>query len=104
MAIQTTPVGITNTTLLTASGKTAMTFLSLCNHSTSTVKVSLHIVPAVSSPTNDNIFFKELEIVAGDTFVAYQGSEKIILGDSDYVSAVCNTAASVTAVVSYLNI
>jgi 2-phospho-L-lactate transferase/gluconeogenesis factor (CofD/UPF0052 family) len=104
MAIQATPVGTTNTTLLTASGNTAMTFLSFCNHSSSTVKVSIHIVPSIASPNDNNILIKELEIVAGDTYVAYQGSEKIILGDADYVSAVCDTATSVTALVSYLNI
>lgn len=104
MAIQATPVGTSNTTLLTASGNTAMTFLSFCNHTNDTVKVTVHIVPSIASPNNNNIFIQELEIVAGDTYVAYQGSEKIILGDSDYVSAVCDTATAVTALVSYLNI
>jgi hypothetical protein len=104
MAIQTSPVNTANTTLYTSVGKSAVTMLSFCNYSGSTVTLQIHIVPDGDGATNDNIFIADLEIVAGDTFIAYQGNEKFVLGDGDSIQAFCSTASSLSAITSYVTI
>ena len=102
MAIQTTSINVTNTTTYVSSGETALTMMSLCNHSGITQTVTLNIVPNGDLPATTNIFIKDIEIVAGDTFVVYQGSEKFILDDNDFVNATCSNANAVTVITSYM--
>lgn len=102
MAIQTTNLNVTNTTTYVSSGETAVTLMTLCNHSAITQYVTVNIVPAGDLPSTNNIFIKDIEIVAGDTFVLYQGSEKIILDNNDFINATCGNAAAVTVITSYM--
>lgn len=104
MALSTSTIGTTNTILYVSSGDNAVTFMSLCNYSPNTVRVSVHFVPDGDTPTNGNLFIKDLEVVSGDTFVLYEGGEKIMLGDNDYIVAVASAASSVTALVSTIEV
>ena len=104
MAISTLTVGTTNTVLFTSSGDDAVTFMSLCNYSPGTVTVSVHLVPSGGTAGNDNLFIKDIEIVSGDTYVLYEGGEKIMLGDGDYIVAVADAVTSVTAMVSTIDV
>lgn len=104
MSIQTTSVNTVNTTVYTSSGRTGLTILSLCNHSANTVTVSLYVVPSGDTANTGNIMIKNLEIVAGDTFIIYQGGEKLVLDDSDYIVAIASDPAAVTAIASYMQL
>ncbi len=100
MAIQTTNVNNTDTTLYTSTGTNGISFLLLCNHSVITQTVSIHIVPNGSTPTTANILIKSISIVAGETFIMYQGNEKIIIDNGDFISAIAGNSSAVTAIVS----
>lgn len=104
MAIENTAVGASDTTIYTSTGDSAVSFVSICNYSTSTVTVSVHIVPSGGTVSDGSIHIKDLEIVAKDTYIVYQGGEKIILGDGDFISVVCSDPAAVTSIVSYIGI
>lgn len=104
MAINTQNIGATITTVYTSSGDSALTFLSLCNHSGSALTCNIHIVPDGDSPTVDNLLIQDLEIIAGDTFILYHGGEKLILGNNDTVQVDATASNAVSAVVSYVGL
>lgn len=89
----------------------AITWLSLCNYGASDVAVNVYIVPSGGTPGNTNIVLTQLVLTSssanainnGDTYQIYSGSEKILLGVGDSISAVAN-ANTVTAVTSYTTI
>lgn len=103
MAIATTYLNTTTTTVYTSSDRTVATFISLCNNSASTVTVSVYLVPYGDSPSDENIILDELEILAHDTYIVYQGGERIVFADGDYIEAIINSGSDedVNAVVSY---
>ncbi len=101
MSINTQAVGNSNTTVYTSSNSSAITDLTLCNYSASTVTISLHVVPSGGTVANGNIMLKDLSIVAGDTYVLYGGAEKILLDNNDFINVICSATTSVTAITSY---
>lgn len=101
MSITTTAVLATPTTVYTSSGESVVTFLSLCNYDTVTRAVDIHVVPSGGSADDSNIFISALDVVADDTYIAYQGSEKLILGDGDFIAVTAAAATAVTAILSY---
>jgi hypothetical protein len=103
MAIQTTDVLASQTTVYTSSNDTALTFLSICNVGVANITCNVHIVPNGDVPSDSNLFIKDLEIIIGDTYVVYQGGEKILMSNGDYVSIIAS-AATVTSIVSYTDI
>ena len=102
MSIQTITIDATDTTTYFSTGQSAVTIMSLCNFSAINQVASIHIVPQGGTPDDTNIFVKDIHIVAGDTFILYQGGEKIILDDGDYISAIATNAAAVTAITSFM--
>ena len=103
MAITTAPIPTTSATITyTSVGDSAVTFMSLCNHSASPVIVDIHIVPNTLSATTDNIMISALEIVADDTYILYQGGEKLILENGDKIVVVATVGAVVSTVTSYV--
>ena len=104
MAIVTTQIQSSGTTIYTSVGDTALTLISLCNHDIAQHLITINIVPNGSIPGLDNVFISDISIVPADTFIVYQGGEKIILGDGDFVSVRGDSNSVVTAIVSYLAI
>jgi len=103
MSIQTANVGITDTTTFTSvGGQSAVTLMSLCNYGAVSQTVSVYIVTATNSASDANIFVKEIEIAPADTFIIYQGGEKIILDEDDSIVAIASAANAVTAITSYM--
>ena len=105
MAITTTNVNNTDTTVYTSTGTNGISFLSLCNHSALAQVVSIFIVPSPDgilpgTVSTANILIKDIDIVAGETFSMYQGNEKIILDPADFISVIAGTTGTVTAIVS----
>jgi hypothetical protein len=101
MSISTTAVGNANTTVYTSSNSSAITDLTLCNHSASSVTISLHAVPSGGAVGTGNIMLDTLTIVAHDTYVLYGGSEKLLLDNGDFINVICSATSSVTAITSF---
>ena len=103
MAIKTyNTVDLTPAAVYTSLNDSAITFMSLCNRSGSAVTIDIYIVPATDgSPSANNQFASQLEINAGDTYILYQGGEKILLSNGDAVYVASSVANVVTVIVSY---
>jgi hypothetical protein len=88
-------------TVYLSTGNTVVTWVSLCNYSSSNVNANVFVVPSGGTPTATNIVAANVEIGAGDTFQLYMGNEKLVLGNGDTIQAnvAANTAISTT--VSY---
>lgn len=104
MAIQSDKIDAVDTTIYTSVDETAITFISFCNYSAADATVTIHVVKNGVSPSDFNIFIKDITITAGDTFIAYSGGEKIILDDGDYINAIASTANALTAITSYVKV
>ena len=102
MAISTSNVAAAPATIIVSSGDTAITFMSLCNHGATTVLCDIHIIPNGDLSSINNLLITDLEIIAGDTFILYQGGEKILLGNGDYVQVVSDTPNVVSVVTSFV--
>jgi hypothetical protein len=92
------------TAVYTSTGDTAITWASFTNYSTSTVNLTIHIVPQGNIANNQNMLVKNLQVTAGDTYQLYAGSEKILLSDGDTVQAVASAASSVNSIISFASI
>ena len=101
MAIQTTNIGAGPVTVYTSSQESAITFMSLCNHSVTPVTVDVHLVPDGDVPTVDNLFAYQLDIDPGDTYILYKGGEKILFANNDYISVTSSVANAVAVIVSH---
>lgn len=104
MAITTNLVDSLTKLVYTSSNDSAVTFMSLCNHGTVTRTVDIHLVPDGDSPTASNLIISQLDILADDTYIIYQGGEKIILSNNDTIQVVASAINDVTAVVSHVQV
>ena len=104
MAISTVNVNTSNTTVYTSTNDTAVTFLSLCNHTGANVTVGVNLVPSGDGVSDSNIFLDALTINANDTYVLYSGGEKILLNNGDFINVIASTASSITAITSFVEI
>lgn len=104
MAINTTQVGNTNTTVYASTNDSAVTMVSFCNYSASAANLTIYIVPNAGAAGNGNIIIKELSIAAGDTYMLYSGGEKLLLEDGDSIVALASVASAISSVVSYTGI
>ena len=104
MSISTTQVNDSATTVYTSSGNTAVTYMTFTNYTGSAVALDINIVPSGDSVGNVNLVADSLEIAANDTYQLYAGGEKLLLENSDFVSATANTASAINCVISYTSI
>ena len=104
MAIETTSVSNSATTVYTSSGNSAITFASFANYSGSTATISIHVVPSGDSADNTNIVIKDLSVNAADTHQLYASGEKLLLENGDTLQATASATSTFTAVVSYTSI
>lgn len=102
MAIQTVLVDSTPKTVYTSINETAVTFMSVCNTTSTAVLVDLNVVLDAQVPAPGNLMAKSLEIPAYDTYIIYQGGEKLVLGNGDYLSVAAGTLNAVSTIVSYV--
>jgi hypothetical protein len=104
MSIQSYSANTTAGSAYTSTGNTAITFMSFCNYSPSTVTANVYVVPNGNSAGTTNIVYQNLALTPGDTYQLYLGGEKLLLanGDSVFVNAAAN--AAVTVVTSYTSI
>jgi len=100
MAITNSQIGNTETTILTATAETAVLNLIMCNTTASTRTVTVYAYASGGSAGDSTTIIKDYEIAPYDTFI-WAGSEKFILDTSGVISAVADTAASVTLTATY---
>lgn len=108
MAIQSSAIGTSTTTLFTSSGSNAITNIMFCNTiqynpsnpTSGLAYLTVYLVASGSTASTTNTVVNYLPLPAGETFSF--DSEKIILGDGDKVQAVASAAATLVATVSSL--
>jgi hypothetical protein len=108
MALQSTSIGTSATTLYTSSGDNAITNIMFCNTvpynpaspSTGLAYLTVYLVKNTESPTTTNMVINYMPIPAGETFSF--DNEKIILANGDSVRAVADVTATLVATVSSL--
>jgi hypothetical protein len=104
MTIATGNVGSSAGNAYVSSGNTAITFMSICNHTAGNVIANVWVVPSGNSVDVSNQVLANLLITAGDTYQMYQAAEKLLLGNGDTVQANANAANAISTVVSYTTI
>lgn len=108
MAIQSTAIGTTSTTLYTSSGDNAITNIMFCNTvpynpafpTSGLAYLTVYLVKSGDSATTTNMVVNFMPIPAGETFSF--DTEKIILANGDSVRAVADVTATLVATVSSL--
>ena len=100
MALTTTNISAANTSTYTSVGESAIVFMSLCNYGGADVLVDIHAVPDGDAINDTNLLIKDLEILAGDTYILYHGGEKLIISNNDRIVVSSSILNSVTAITS----
>jgi hypothetical protein len=105
MAIYNAQLGLTATNLLTVPASTTSAVLSIifCNTTSSARTVTAYAYPTGGSAGDSTTIAKTVSIPAYDTWI-WTGLEKMILDAGGVVSALSDSAASVTATINYYNI
>lgn len=95
----------TDTIVYLSNGESGVTTLMICNHHASTdAIVDVWVIPGTGVPrvqgtkANANQILKNLQIVAGDTFV--MDMEKLVLNDVDKIVVRANADDVVNCVIS----
>ena len=104
MTISTTSLTTSIGNAYVSTGSTAITFMSFCNFSSSTLYINVWVVPAIDTADTTNLLYSELELTANDTYQLYLGGEKLILSNGDKVQAQLVTGTGVTVITSYTSI
>ncbi len=106
MSIETNLIASTSsaspTTVYTSTGESAVTTIFFCNTDSSSIDVTVWIVPIGDTLGDEHMIMKELTINATDTFAF--GSERILMGASDTIQAIAGTTNKVSVVISYTSI
>ena len=102
MAISQASIGNSVTTLYTSTGESATTCIFFCNTHSSSITLSVYIVPSGQTPGAGNIIIDTITIANGDTYM--MNVEKVVLDNADTIQAVASTAAVCTSTISYVSI
>lgn len=106
MAIQSTAIGATNTTIFTATDDVAISTMIFCNTSlpnpmqddADTTYLDIYLVKNGQSATNTNKVVNVLEIPAGET--VFFDTERIVLENGDRVIAASTSPAVLVCTIS----
>ena len=104
MSIAVGNVTTSPTVVYTSSGNTAVTFMSICNHSLANVTASVYVVPSGDTPSNQNIILTSIDLTTLDTYQLYAGGEKLLLAAGDTIQVSASSNNSVTTVTSYTTV
>lgn len=85
-------------------GNTAVTFMSLANHSAANVLANVWAVPSAGTASTNNIILNSIELQTLDTYQLYVGNEKLLLENGDRIEVDASANSSVTVVTSYTTI
>lgn len=106
MAIQSTAIGATNTTIYTATDDVAISTMVFCNTSlpnplqddADTTYLTVHLVGSGDTASMTNMIVNNLEIPASDT--VFFDTERIVLEPGDYIVASSTSPAVLVCTVS----
>lgn len=106
MAIQSTAIGATNTTIYTAADDVAISTMIFCNTSlinplqddADTTYLDIHLVKNGDVPSTINKIVNALEIPASET--VFFDTERIVLETGDYIVAVSTSPAVLVCTIS----
>jgi hypothetical protein len=101
MTIATGNVTTVAANVYASSGNTVVTFLSLCNYTTSNVQANIWVVPAGDTVGNLTAVVANIDIGPQDTYQFYVGNEKLILSNNDAIAANASGNVSLTTITSY---
>jgi hypothetical protein len=101
MTIATGNVTTVAANVYASSGNTVVTFLSLCNYTTSNVQANVWVVPGGGSVGNLTAVVANIDIGPQDTYQFYAGNEKLILSNNDAIVANASANLTLTTVTSY---
>ncbi len=112
MALSSSAIGTTNTTVYTSSGNNAITSIVVCNvvaynsatPTANTANLTIYAVPnsggAVGTASNTNMIVNALPITAGETLSLDQ--EKLVLTTNDTLVAKSSVGATLSITISTL--
>lgn len=99
MAIINTSVTTSPTAIYESSGPTVTTTIYVCNYTSATVTIDMHFVPSGQTPDNTTIVYKNITLVAEETYI--MDMEKLIFNHQDIIYVTASAPNSVTATVSF---
>ena len=102
MAIGNATLAVTETTIFTSSGANAVTCIYFLNTDSVARTIDVHVKPGNEALAIENQIYDTVSIPAGDTFVI--DNEKLILADTDTITALASAAGVVTVTVSSIGI
>ena len=102
MAIANATILNTETTIFTASGNNAITVIYFLNTDSSARTIDVHIKPLGEALAAENQIYDAVSIPAGDTFVI--DAEKLILEDTDEITALASVTSVVVCTISSIGI
>lgn len=88
--------------IYTSGGNSAVTTMYLCNYSGTDRTVTIYLVPPAGTAGNSNIIYKDVTIVAGDTYII--DTERLVLANGESVQALASANTSVTMTVSFVGV
>lgn len=96
--IQNTSIGITNTTILTATKETAVVSIFFYNSGVANTLLTCYAYPSGTASNSNAIF--QVSISPKDTFI-WSSDEKLLLQSGAVISATASNAG-VTATINYM--
>ena len=102
MAIQSTTLTSTATSILPDSNSRALTVVYFYNSDTSAVTINVHAVPSGDTAGLTNTIYGGISVNAGDTLII--DTEKVLLDDGDKIQATASTDNVVFVTCSYTEI
>lgn len=102
MAILSTTLSTSATSVLTSSGDMVATTMYFCNNGASSATFTLHAVPNGGTADGTNIVYSSVPLTAYDTYTI--DTEKLILSNGDSLRALSSVSGNVVCTVSYIGI
>ena len=102
MAIANATILNTETIIFTASGDNAITCIYFLNTDSSARTIDVHVKPLGEALAAENQIYDAVSIPAGDTFVI--DLEKLVLEDTDEITALASVTSVVVCTISSIGI
>jgi hypothetical protein len=98
MAISNSAVTTSPTQIFLSGGPQVTTTIYICNYTSATVAIDVHLVPSGSTVGNNTIIYKNISLVQEETYI--MDLEKLLFNDQDSIYVTASAPNSVTATVS----
>ena len=89
-------------TQYTSSGDSAITTIHICHTSAGPIVFDLCIVPSGGTASDSTIAYKTVTVAATDTYII--DTEKLVLGNGDFIAAKDDTGSVTVMTISYVSI